>query len=139
MAEPVELTDAQRRHLGILLGRLVEESREQQERWTAEVRGAEGRPVRDELAQLRRAASRVARELGVKAGTGPPDPHRRLGAWSATWWSHVLDARPSALRRFGDLEPRAADRIGPLIEDLADRLRRLRALADVDGDGEEES
>ncbi|MGD8496481.1 MAG: hypothetical protein PVF05_09850 [Gemmatimonadales bacterium] len=135
MSEPVELTDAQRRHLRVLLGRLVEEAREQQERWTAEVPGGAGRPVRDELAELRRTAARVARELGVAERVGPPDPHRRLGAWSATWWSHVLDARPSALRRFGDLDQRTADRIGPLVEDLAERLRRLRALADVDMEG----
>lgn len=138
MSEPVELTDAQRRHLRVLLGRLVDESREQQERWTAEVPGAGGRSVRDELAELRRAASRVARELGVAEGVGPPDPHRRLGAWSATWWSHVLDARPSALRRFGDLDRRAADRIGPLIEELAERLRRLRGLADAESEGKRE-
>jgi hypothetical protein len=41
----------------------------------------------------------------------------------------VLDARPSALRRFGDLDQGAAERIDPLIEELADRLRRIRALA----------
>ena len=130
MPRPPELSEAQRRHLTVLLRRLVEESRAEEERWVAEGSGPGARQVSVELTELRRAASGAARALGLSLDAGPPDPSRRLAAWSATWWSHVLDARPAALRRFGHMDARASETIGPLVDDLANRLRRLQVLAD---------
>jgi hypothetical protein len=112
----------------------VEESRAQQDRWSAERSGPGAKQVSAELKELWRAASGAARALGLSLDAGPPDPSRRLAAWSATWWSHVLDARPSALRRFGHVDARASETLGPLMEDLANRLRRLQVLAEENTD-----
>jgi hypothetical protein len=134
MPRPPELSEAQRRHLTIVLQRLAEESRAQQKRWAAGGSGPRAEQVAAELKELRRAASGAARALGLSLDAGPPDPSRRLAAWSATWWTHVLDARPSALRRFGHVDARASETIGPLVEDLANRLRRLQVMAEENTD-----
>jgi len=136
MSRRLDLTNAQRRHLKLVVERLVQETTDRLEYWDqVGMPGPAGRRARAELAGLLEAVSRAADELGFSNQPDAPDPGRRLAAWSASWWSHVLDARPTALRRYGELDPEAEATIGPIVADLAERLQRLKALSEhVSGD-----
>lgn len=112
---------------------LLREAREQLASWdragTTIPADDEIREIREILASLVEAGERAAVHLGAGPDPKPRDPRRRLAAWSSMWWSTVIDSTPRALRRFGEVDPATAEMLAPIMEELADHLLRLKALA----------
>lgn len=127
---PVQFTEHQRRHVRLTFEGLIRETREWLHRWEEiGVHGADGRRIRQALKELLEAVEGAADRLDVRVVARSADPRRRLAAWSSTWWSSVLDARPSALRAYGEVDPTTAEVIAPIVEALADRLLEVTALS----------
>jgi hypothetical protein len=134
--EAVELTDPQRRHLEVLLERLIRETKDRLRtpRLSA-ITDGDGAVLRDALEALLREAQDTADRLGLHLAPRDADVRRQMAAWSSSWWSTVLDARPSALRAYGDVDEKTARVLAPLVDRLAGRLHRLTKLAE-DASGE---
>lgn len=126
----VRLTEHQHRHVRLTFDGLIRETREWLERWEeVGVTGPEGPKLRRALDELLAEVERAARQLGVPVTERVADPRRRLAAWASTWWSGVLDARPSALRAYGEVDPATARTLAPIVEALAERLLEVTALS----------
>jgi hypothetical protein len=135
--EPVRVrfTGPQRRHITHVFERLIRETREQ-----LTVLGRSGADP-DVEAELREAMKAILGEaeaagdrLGLDLEPHATDPHRRLASWASFWWSTVLDARPTALRRYGEVDGATAEQVAPVVEGLAARLQRVKALAETAGE-----
>lgn len=117
-----------------MLRTLLREAHEQLARWDYVLATTDGddqiREIRESLAGLVEAGERAAEHLGARPHPKPRNPRRRLAAWSSAWWATVIDSTPRALRRFGEVDPAMAETIGPMMEELADHLLRLKALAE---------
>jgi hypothetical protein len=131
----VRLTDSQRRHLALLLDRLIRETRDRLDApGLAAIHGQDGAALRNALGEVLREAQDAADRLGLRLAERNGDVRRELSAWSSSWWSTVLDARPAALRAYGDVDDEAAEALAPLVDRLADRLRHVAMLSeDVEG------
>jgi hypothetical protein len=133
----VRFTDAQRRHLELMLGRLARETRERLDRWDETgVHDAGGPELRAALRDVLESAERAAERLGIPLVEPREDARRTLGAWSSAWWASVLNSRPLALRGYGEVDATLAEAVAPVVDGLAARLLHLKALAEQDGDAE---
>jgi len=131
----MRFTEAQRRHLELMLSRLVRETQERLEHWDETgVHDAGGDALRTALGEILAEAERAADRLGIRIVEYPNDPRRTLGAWSSAWWSSVLNSRPSALRGYGEVDATMADAVAPVVERLAARLLHLKAMTETEGD-----
>ncbi len=119
------LNEHQRRRLSVRLGRLVEEGEELLDR----VREAGEAGLAGELEALLDAARAAASRLEVPLATSPSDLGHLVEVWSATWWTRMVDCRPEHLRGLGEVDPRDAERLAPIIEEVTGRLARLQRLA----------
>jgi hypothetical protein len=130
----VRLTGPQRRHITHTLERLIRETREQV---TVLGRSGADPEVDAELREAMEAILGEAEEAGDRLGLDlephTVDPHRRLASWASFWWSTVLDSRPSALRGYGKVDSATAALVAPIVEGLAARLQRVKALAETAG------
>lgn len=130
----MRFTGPQRRHITHVFERLIRETREQ-----LTVLGKSGADpeVEAELREAMEAILGEAEEAGDRLGLDlepqAVDPHRRLASWASLWWSTLLDARPSALRGYGEVDGVTAEMVGPVVEGLAARLQRVKALAETAG------
>ncbi|MGD8276600.1 MAG: hypothetical protein PVH00_01180 [Gemmatimonadota bacterium] len=130
----MRFTEAQRRHLELMLSRLVRETQERLEHWDETgVHDAGGEVLRLALRDVLAEAVRAADRLGIEIVEYPNDPRRTLGAWSSAWWSSVLNSRPSALRGYGEVDATTADAVAPVVDSLAARLLHLKAMTEADG------
>lgn len=126
----MRFTDSQRRHVALVLGGLVRETRAYLDDWErVGIRGPDGPTVRLALEHLLRDAETAADHLGIRLVEPTRDPRRGLSTWSTGWWSAVLDCRPSALRAYGEVDGATADAVAPVVEALAERLLRVEVLA----------
>jgi hypothetical protein len=125
----VRLTKSQQRHLALLLDRLIRETRDRLEA-PGLADAADGVSLRVALQDLLREAEAAADRLDVRLQEPTGDVKRELSAWSSSWWSTVLDARPAALRAYGAVDERTAEVLAPIVDGLADRLRRVAWLTD---------
>jgi len=130
--EPLRLTEGQRRHVRLVLEGLVRAGEDRLGRWAETgLPGPDGEAAREELERVVRSAREVAvLVLGEPVTVTPRDPARSLATWASAWWSTVLDCRPGALKAYGAVDPTAAEALSPAVEDLADQLLRLKALAE---------
>ena len=127
----VRFTDAQRRHVGLILDGLVRETRERLDEWERSgASGSDTSTVRRALEDLLEDAEAAAARLGIQLSEEAPDPRRQLASWSSSWWSAVLDSRPHALRGYGVVDSAAAETLAPIVDRLAGRLLRIHALAE---------
>lgn len=134
----MRFTDSQRRHLALLLDRLIRETRDRLDApGLSSIDDREGAALRAALDALLREAEAAADRLDLRLLDRGGDVRRELSAWSSSWWSTVLDARPAALRAYGAVDEEAAEVLAPLVDGLADRLRHVAALTGnaPDGDG----
>ena len=130
----MRFTEAQRRHLQLMLSRLVHETRERLEHWgETGVHDAGGPDLRAALEDVLDEAERAAERLGIRIVEPADDARRTLGAWSSSWWSSVLNSRPAALRGYGEVDATTAAALAPVVETLAARLMRLKTLTEDDG------
>lgn len=134
--DPVRLTDSQRRHLALLLDRLIRETQDRLDTPALSALGNEGAVLRDALSRLLREAEETADRLDLRLTARNGDVRREMAAWSSSWWSTVLDARPSALRAYGDVDEQAAEVLAPLVDRLAERLHRVATLSEGAADHE---
>lgn len=135
MSDPdrqLRLTEGQRRHIRLALEGLVRGAEERLALWPRTgLQGDEGEAARAALeGMLRSAREAAAAVLGEPLAVTTPDPARSLASWATAWWSTVLNCRPAALQAYGDIEAETAEALAPVIEDLADRLLRLRTVAE---------
>jgi hypothetical protein len=134
MTKKVRFTGPQRRHITHVLERLIRETREQ---LTVLAESNADPDVEAELRQAMEAILGAAEAAGDRLGLAleprAVDSHRRLAAWASFWWSTLLDARPSALRGYGEVDDVTAGLVGPVVEGLAARLQRVKALAETAG------
>ncbi|MEJ2216279.1 MAG: hypothetical protein P8099_06650 [Gemmatimonadota bacterium] len=129
--DAVRLTDSQRRHLALLLDRLIRETRDRLEApGLSAVDDRDGTAVRDALEKLLREAEDAAGRLGLRMAERNGDVRREMAAWSTSWWSTVLDARPAALRAYGRVDEEAAEVLAVVVDRLADRLYQLVRLTE---------
>lgn len=128
--EGIRLTNAQQRHLAVLFDRLIRETRDRLDAPGLAAIGERDRAaLRRALDELLRDAEDAADRLGFRVGVRNGNARRELAAWSSSWWSTVLDARPSALRAYGHVDPEAAEILAPLVDRLADHLYRVVTLS----------
>lgn len=134
--DAVRLTDSQRRHVALLLDRLIRETRDRLEApGLATVDDREATALRDALERLLREAEDAADRLGLRLAERNGDVRREMAAWSSSWWSTVLDARPAALRAYGRVDEEAAEVLAALVDRLADRLFQVVRLSGKTGEG----
>lgn len=153
------LNEHQRRRLAVRLGRLVEEAEEflgrlEEAPPVETLSAADARPAVDarpaahaapaaddaarmeslerELAEIATAARSAAEAIGLPLDADSPDLRHRVQAWSAAWWTRMLDCRPEKLRGLGEVDPEDAARIGPAVEAIAARLSKLQRMAGED-------
>ncbi len=128
----VKFTEAQRRHLELMLSRLVRETMERLDHWEETgVRDPGGEVLRAALRDVLAETQSAADRLGIRIVEYPNNPRRTLGAWSSAWWSSVLNSRPSALRGYGEVDATTADAVAPVVDGLAARLLHLKALTEA--------
>ncbi len=134
---PLEMTEGQRRHVRLVLEGLVRAGEERLARWAETgLPGPEGEAAREELEEVVRSAREAAKEiLDEPITVTAPDPARSLATWASAWWSTVLDCRPGALKAYGDVDAAAAEALTPVVEELAERLLRLKARAEDPASG----
>lgn len=134
----MQFTDSQRRHLALLLDRLIRETRDRLDAPDlAAMTDGNGAALRAALSELLQDAEAAADRLDLRLAQRNGDVRRELSAWSSSWWSTVLDARPAALRAYGDVDRDAARVLAPLVDRLADRLRQVAALSEEAGPGDQ--
>ncbi len=85
--------------------------------------------LRAELETLLRTTRDAAERLGIDLEGPSPDLGHRLQAWSAAWWTRILDCQPEHLKGLGDVQPGDAERIAPEIDAIAGHLARMQRLA----------
>lgn len=135
--DAVRLTDSQRRHLALLLDRLIRETRDRLEApGLSAVDDRGGTAVRDALEKLLREAEDAAGRLGLRMAERNGDVRREMAAWSTSWWSTVLDARPAALRAYGRVDEEAAEVLAVVVDRLADRLYQVVRLTENTDNGD---
>ncbi|MDP2480381.1 MAG: hypothetical protein Q8W51_01790 [Candidatus Palauibacterales bacterium] len=122
------LNDHQRRRLTVRMGRLVEEAEPLLDLLRESPDGA-SQALRDELETLIRTTRAAAARLEIDLEGPSPDLSHRVRAWSAAWWTRILDCRPEHLKGLGEVDPIDADRIAPEIDEIAGHLARLQRLA----------
>ena len=134
-AAPPKLTETQRRRLEVRFGRLAVEARRLLERLDREAElGVGGRARRlaeigAEIRGLLVALDGAARRLGLSLERPGPDLLREVGAWAALSWTRVWDCRPVRLTGGGPLDPRARAPLERSVDQVADRLEKIRRLA----------
>lgn len=132
---PAALTDAQRLHLQVVFGCLLTEAEEKLEELNRRVSESlpSNHPLLEsiglELGALIRRLRHTADDLAIFVQPRPRDPYRQLVAWSNTWWLHVMDCRPSALKGYGEVDPKLEPVLLPAVNELAGALLRLEGLA----------
>lgn len=127
----VQFTESQQRHVTLILDRLVREARERLSAWErSSGSGREDSAVHNALVALIRETEQAGALLSLSFEERPADPRRELSAWSTAWWSTVLDARPSALRGYGEVDPETAELLAPMVQRLAERLLHLKLLTE---------
>lgn len=127
---PVELTDAQRRHLRLCLARLAQDV-EELGTWaeSQSFDAASGAALAATLEAVAARATETAQRLGLSLYLEPDDPYRRLGTWASSWWSTILDCRPAALRGYGPVSDSARTVLAPEIDALAGLLMKIQDVA----------
>ena len=134
-AAPPTLTETQRRRLEVRFGRLAVEARRLLERLDREAElGVGGRARRlaeigAGIRELLVALDGAARRLGLSLERPGPDLLREVGAWAALSWTRVWDCRPARLTGGGPLDPRARAPLERSVDQVADRLEKIRRLA----------
>jgi hypothetical protein len=127
--ESIHFTDSQRRHVSLMIRRLVIETREWIEEWDRNgFSSREAKAFRRTLDAVLERARRAAAQLSIDLPESTVDPERRLSVWASAWWSTVLNSRPEALRAYGEVDESVPALIGPIVEDLARLLMRLATL-----------
>jgi hypothetical protein len=122
------LNEHQRRRLTVRMGRLVDEGETLLDR-LRESPDASAGAVRAELEALLRTTRTAAARLGIGLDEPSPDLSHRMQAWSAAWWTRILDCQPEHLKGLGEVDPGDAARIAPEIDEIAGHLARLQRLA----------
>lgn len=120
-----------RRRLGVRFGRLVEEAEELLDRMDVAPEAEHERlaPLREEVLALVEAAREAADRLGIPLAGASPDLRHRVHAWSAAWWTRMLDCRPEKLGGLGPVDPEDAGRVEEAVEAVTARLARLQRLS----------
>jgi len=123
-----------RRRLGVRLGRLVEEAEELLDRMDAAPEAGHEylAPLRDEVLALVEAGRDAADRLEIPLAGASPDLRHRVQAWSAAWWTRMLDCRPEKLGGLGPVDPEDAGRVAEAVEAVTARLARLQRLSRED-------
>lgn len=154
------LNEHQRRRLSVRLGRLVHEGEALLEEIESErtaggadddegadtpeapdadaprAREPDPATLADEVRSLLDAARDAARELDVPLGGASPDLRHRVQAWSAAWWTRILDCAPERLGGLGEVDPEDERAIGDVVDRVAARLARLQRVS-AEAGGEE--
>lgn len=123
-----------RRRLGVRFGRLIEEGEDLLDRMdaatdAATAGGEDLARLRQEIRDLAEAARDAAERLGIPLAGASPDLRHRVQAWSAAWWTRMLDCRPEKLGGLGPVDPEDAGRVEEAVEAVAARLARLQRLS----------
>jgi len=132
------LNEHQRRRLSVRLGRLVAEG----EALLADLEAAAGgeaakagigperlAALRGEVHALLEAAREAAVELDITLGGASPDLAHRVQAWSAAWWTRILDCAPERLGGLGLVDPEDERAIGRAVDGVAAHLARLQRVS----------
>jgi len=82
-----------------------------------------------EVRSLLAAARDAAGELGVELGGHAPTLGHRVQAWSAAWWTRILDCAPERMGGLGPIDPEDERTIGDAVDRVAARLARLQRLS----------
>jgi hypothetical protein len=125
------LTEGQRRHLEGSLRQLDSEI-EEAILWFRESSppGADTGRIVAALEAVGGTVRETAEELGLTLNQAGPDPSRRLAALAGHWWGLALDCRSRALRGYGEVDPRVAAVVDPLVNRLAAELLGLGGQAE---------
>lgn len=125
------LTDGQRRHLEGSLRQLGSEI-EEAILWFRESSpsGADTGRIVAALEAVRGTVRETAERLGLTLNQASPEPNRRLAALAGHWWGLALDCRSRALRGYGEVDPRVAAVVDPLVNRLAAELIGLGGQAE---------
>lgn len=110
------------------MGRLVDEGETLLDQ-LRESTDASAAAVGGELETLLRTTRTAAARLGIRLDEPSPDLSHRVQAWSAAWWTRILDCQPEHLKGLGEVDPGDAKRIAPEIDQIAGHLARLQRLS----------
>lgn len=125
------LTESQRRHLQVRFGSLLAEAAELRD-WAGGLPTTE-HPWTTELTvhleHLARSLHSAAARLDLDIDRRDPSPERRVAAWASIWWGAILDCRPESLRGYGLVGADLKRELGPVVDELAATLVRVRSLA----------
>lgn len=132
----VRLTEGQRRRLQVVFRSLLAEARELLD-WCAQPAERRDNPrpdwisaVADELVVLIDRVRQTAATLDIPVETLEISPEHHVAGWSATWWSAILDCRPSALRAYGAVDSEVRRVLEPAVAEMAKRLLRMKSVAE---------
>lgn len=119
------LNDNQARHVSSVLSLLLDDLAELRAGLPAE---AWADAARSQILDASARVRRLLADLGlVPAERAAPD--RRLLAYTGIWLSRLHDLRAEHLRGYGDVARELRATLNPALDEIGDRLERLRRLA----------
>jgi hypothetical protein len=124
------LTENQRRHLQIRFTGLLAEA-EELSMWAGGAAVAYNLWTGELVAELERLTGSLraaAARLRLDVDRPVVSPERHVASWASSWWAEILECRPRSLRGYGVVEPELERELGPVVDEIAASLVRVRSL-----------